>query len=62
MKLRSYKTQPESETKALEKLEKLKAEVGMKGVRSDTSEVRAILKRAGSLSEEILELRKQERT
>jgi hypothetical protein len=33
----------------------------MKGVRSDEAEVKAILKKAGSLSDEILELRKQER-
>jgi len=60
-RLKSYKTEPQSKDKALENLEKLKDEIGMKGIRSDKKEVKEILKRAGSLSDEIIELRKKER-
>jgi len=61
MRLRSYTTQPLPKEKALENLDRLKAEIGMTGVRSDVSEVKEIVKRAGSLSDEIIELRKKER-
>lgn len=60
-RLKLYKTLPQSKDKALKNLEKLKDEIGMKGVRSDKKEVTVILKRAGSLSDEIIELRKKER-
>jgi len=60
-RLKPYKTLPQSKDKALKNLENLKDEIGMKGVRSDKKEVKEILKRAGSLSDEIIELRKKER-
>jgi len=61
-RLKPYKTQPQSKEKALANIEKLKDEIGMKGVKSDKEDVKAILKRAGSLSDEIIELRKKDRT
>jgi hypothetical protein len=60
-KLKSYKTEPQSKEKALANIEKLKAEIGMKDVKSDKEDVKEILKRAGSLSDEIVDLRKKER-
>lgn len=60
-RLKPYKTEPQSKEKALANIEKLKAEIGMKGVKSDKEDVKEILKRAGSLSDEIIELRKNER-
>ena len=60
-RLRPYKTHPQPKGKALANIEKLKAEIGMKGVKSNKEDVKAILKRAGSLADEIIELRKKER-
>lgn len=60
-RLKPYKTQPQLKEKALENLEKLKAEIGMKGVESNKEDVKEILRRAGSLSDEIIALRKKER-
>ena len=48
--------------KALANLERLKAEVGMKDVRSNSNDIDIILRKAGPLSDEILDLRKKERT
>lgn len=61
-RLKPYKTEPQSKDRVLANLEKLKAEIGMKDVKSDKQDVKEILKRAGSLSDEIIELRKKERT
>lgn len=61
MKLKSYKTIPQPKEQALDNLRRLKAEIGMKDERSSREEVKAILKKAGSLSDEISELRKKER-
>ena len=60
-RLKPFKTEPQSKDKALANIEKLKAEIGMKDVKSDKEDVKEILKRAGSLSEEIIEQRKKER-
>lgn len=60
-KLKAFTTTPESKEKALESLRRLKAEVGLKDIQSNRNEVREILKKAGSLSDEITELRKKER-
>jgi len=60
-KLRAFKTTPQSKESALQRVRRLKAEVGMEDVKSDKNEVKAILRKAGSLSDEIIELRKNER-
>jgi len=60
-KLKPYKTEPQSKEKALANIEKLKSEIGMKDVKSDKEDVKAILKRAGSLSDEIIGLRMKDR-
>lgn len=62
LKLGSFKAEPQTKEQALKNLQKLKKDIGMINVRGNKEEVRAILKRAGSLSEEILDLRKQERS
>ena len=60
-RLKGYKTNPQSREKALASLERLKSEVGMKNSTTDKDEARTILRKAGSLSSEILEHRKKER-
>ena len=59
--MKAFKTTPQSKEIALENLRRLKAEVGMQDIKSDKNEVKEILKKAGSLSDEIIELRKKER-
>lgn len=60
-KLRSFKIEPQSKEEALENIRKLKSNIGMLGKKSSKKEVLEILKRAGSLTEEVLESRKKER-
>jgi len=59
-RLKSYKTEPQSKEKALANLEKLKEDIGMKGMRSNREEVEKILERAGSLADELINLKKEE--
>jgi hypothetical protein len=60
-RLKGYKTPPQPTEKALENLRRLKSEVGMKDSKTDRGELRAILRKADPLSDEILEHRKKER-
>lgn len=62
LKLKGFKVKPQTKEQALKNLERLKKDIGMANVKSNKEEVRKILKRAGSLSEEILYLHKQERS
>jgi uncharacterized Zn finger protein len=48
------KTRPLSYEEAHTELEKVKELIGMKGVKSDPEEVKRILKKAGSLSDELI--------
>lgn len=61
LKLKSFKIEPQSKEEALENIRKLKSNIGMLGKKSSKKEVLEILKRAGSLTEEVLESRKKER-
>ncbi len=60
-KLKSFRIEPQSKEQALENIRKLKKTVGMSGIKSDKTQLSEILKRAGSLTQEVLESRKKER-
>ena len=60
-KLKSFKIEPQPKHQALENIQKLKADIGMLDKKTDKRELEEILKRAGSLTEEVLESRKKER-
>ena len=58
-KLKSFKIEPQTTVQALENIHNLKRDIGMLGKKTDKTEVASILKRAGSLTEEVLESRKK---
>lgn len=60
-KLKSFKIEPQTKDQALANIRKLKADVGMANVRSSQKEVSEILKRAGSLTDEVLAAREKDR-
>jgi len=62
LKLKSFRIEPQSKEQALANIRKLKAEIGMAHVKADKAKVHEIIRRAGSLTDEILESRERART
>lgn len=60
IQLKPHKTEPQPKEEALANLERLKEQIGMKGIRSNREDVKKILERAGSLADELINLKKQE--
>ena len=61
LKLKSFRIEPQAKEQAQANIRKLKADIGMENVRADKKIVREIMKRAGSLSDEILQSRERAR-
>lgn len=61
LKLSNFKIKPLTKEQALKNIRKMRSDLGIEGMKVDKKELQKILKRAGSLCEEILELRRQER-
>jgi cell division protein FtsX len=61
LKLKSFRIEPQSKEQAQEIIRKLKADIGMANVKADKKKVRQILRRAGSLTDEILKSREKAR-
>ena len=61
-KLKSFKIEPQTKEQALENIHNLKRNIGMLGKKSDKMEVANILKKSGSLTEEVFRIRKKEKS
>ena len=62
LKLKGFRIKPQTKEQAQGNIRKLKADIGMANVKADKQMVRDIIKRAGSLTDEILESRERART
>jgi hypothetical protein len=59
-KLKEFKIEPQSKEQALANIQKMRSDLGLKKKVSE-SELQDVLKRAGSLTDEILATREKER-
>ena len=60
-KLKSLKIEPRTKEQALSNVRRLKAVLGVANKKADKEKVREILKHVGSMTDEILDLRRKER-
>ncbi len=61
LKLKSFRIEPQTKEQAQANIRKLKADIGMTNVKADKETVRDIIKRVGSLTDEVLESRERAR-
>jgi hypothetical protein len=60
-KIRAIKLEPQSKKQAIANIKQLKRDLGLEGIKNDKGRIRAILKKSGSLTKELLAMREQER-
>lgn len=59
--LKGFKIEPQSKDQALANIRKMRSDLGIDKMQVDKRQVQEILKRAGSLTDEILSSREKER-
>ena len=60
-RIKSFKLEPQSKEQALANIKRLRKDLNLENVHTDKNRVSAILKKAGSLTDELLAMREQDR-
>lgn len=60
-RIKSFKLEPQSKEQALANIKRLRKDLNLENVHADKNRVKAILKKAGSLTDELLAMREQDR-
>ena len=60
-RIKSFKLEPQSKEQALANIKRLRKDLNLENVHTDKNRVKAILKKAGSLTDELLAMREQDR-
>lgn len=60
-RLKSFKIEPQTKEQALANIRKMRSDLGIDKTHPDKGELKEVLRRAGSLTDEILSYREKER-
>jgi hypothetical protein len=60
-KIRKFELEPQSKEEVLSNIRKLRKDLGLEGISHDKEHIMGILKKTGSISDEVLRTREQDR-